>query len=168
MNDENIDLSLDELDEAKEQAEQKLKAKNRFEQLSTQVIEEKKRNEELAKKAEDAERKVLEAEKKAQFLENFSNVTSKYPNASEYREQILEKVSKGYDVQDATIAVLANEGKLGGGSHAPLENVAGGSATLQFTSGEKDITDMSLDEKREALIEADKRGDLEALLRFRN
>ena len=62
----------------------------------------------------------------------------------------------GYTVEDATVAVLAKEGKLTGmpTPQPPVENPAGGSAITNLGGGEKSLNEMSRDEKRAALVDA--------------
>lgn len=158
------ELNLDELET---QAEEKLKVKNRFEQLSEKVINtSKERDDALAKVQAEAEAKVS-AEKERDFYKDFSANVSKYPNASEFQDKILEKVKGGYSTEDAMVAVLAKEGKL----TMPTEQaptyggqVEGGSAATTIT-GDKTLDNMSTDEKFSALAEADKSGELGKLLK---
>ncbi len=161
MNDE---LNLDEIEG---QAEEKLKVKNRFEKLSEKVIltsKEKEAEIEARKKAE-VERDSISKER--DFYKDFSANVSKYPNASEYQDKILEKVKSGYSTEDAMVSVLAKEGKLSS-SPAQEQNsrvqVEGGSA-VNISGGNKSIKDMTMAEKLSALAEADKSGDLVNALR---
>ena len=83
------------------------------------------------------------------FYKGFSDIVSTQPAAKEHQEEILEKVQKGYSVQDATYAVLGAAGKLGG---APAPQVAGGSADTTITQGgNKTIAEMTQAERREQL-----------------
>jgi len=130
------------------------------------------------------------AKKDTDFFKNFSANTSKYQGAAEYQEQIKEKVDAGYDLEDATIAVLAKEGKYtppapaegdtpaeggepapaAGGETPPVEapaepvkpaSPAGGSATTQVTAdGDKPIKDMTQEERLIALREEEKKGNI--------
>lgn len=161
-----LDLNLDNIEG---QAEEKLKVKNRFEQLSEKVI--------LTSKAKDAEaeaRKKAEVErdtfaKERDFYKDFSVNVSKYPNASQYQDKILEKVKSGYSTEDAMVSVLAKEGKLNNSAPeaAPRQSsgqVEGGSAPTTF-EGSKSIYDMTPAEKLSALAELDKDGSLANALR---
>src|ERR1035437_610055 len=65
------------------------------------------------KAAVEAEAKMATAEKERDFFKDFSGSISKYPSANEYQDAIKEKVMSGYTVEDATVSVLAKEGKLG-------------------------------------------------------
>jgi len=161
---ENEDLNLD-LDNLEVQAEEKLKVKNRFEKLSEKVITtSRERDEALAKVQTEADAK-LNAEKERDFYKDFSANVSKYPNASEYQDKILEKVKIGYTTEDAMVAVLAKEGKLTSEVPQPLSpQVEGGSAATQM-GGEKTLETMTADEKFAALTEIDKTGDLAKALR---
>jgi hypothetical protein len=163
---ENEELNLD-LDNLEVQAEEKLKVKNRFEKLSEKVIlTSKEKDEALAKAKVEAEAR-LNAEKERDFYKDFSANVSKYPNASEYQDKILEKVRVGYSTEDAMVAVLAKEGKLTSEPiQPPSPQVEGGSASMSM-SGDKSLSDMTAAEKLAALTEADKAGDLVNALRGR-
>ena len=78
-----------------------------------------------------------------------------------YEEDILTKVKSGYSVEDATFAVLGKAGKLG--QPQPIvDSPIGGSATVNqpITGGLKKPLEMTRDEKRNALLEAEKRGEI--------
>lgn len=115
-----------------------------------------------------AEARADAAEKKAEFLDSFTGLTSKYPNATEHRDAILEKVQAGYTVEDATVSVLNAEGKLMPQAEiASGESPLGGSAAISGLGGQKSVGEMTREEKRAALMEADSRGEIaEALRRF--
>ena len=120
-----------------------------------------KRMQKLANEKNDAEKAKAEAEAKSavtekerDFYKDFSGSISKYPSANEYQDAIKEKVMSGYTVEDATVSVLAKEGKLGTiqAPPPPRESPAGGSASNQISSGgNKTVSEMSRDEKRQAL-----------------
>lgn len=158
------DLNLD-LDNIEANAENKIKAKNRFEQLSEKVIltsQEKEKAEALAKTNEE---RAIKAEKERDFHKDFSANVAKYPNASEFQDKILEKVNAGYSTEDAMVAVLAKEGKLQMPTESrPAPQAEGGSAPTTM-EGPKDIKDMSPEEKFEALKELDKTGELASAIR---
>lgn len=101
------------------------------------------------------------AEKERDFYKDFSGLTNKYQSASEYQEQILEKVKAGYTVEDATVSVLNAEGKLS--TQSPIvapPSAAGGSASTIIPNGEKTVQDMTQAERREALLAANESGEL--------
>lgn len=118
---------------------------------------------------QEAETKALNLEKERDFYSSFSDSTSQYPQASEYKDQIKEKVMAGYTVEDATVSILAKEGKLTN-APAPRENIAGGSATNSLQAeGSKTTAEMDRAEKRAALIQAEQEGgSLSAILRRSN
>ena len=79
--------------------------------------------------------------------------------ARKLKEKIKEKVLAGYTVEDATVAVLASEGKLT--TPTETENVAGGSATNPPSSGGPNpLEEMTREEKREEILKAAERGDI--------
>ena len=123
----------------------------------------------LTAEERDAEKRKLDEEsaktgnlqKEVEFLNSFGNQLGKYPDASQFKDKIKEKVLKGYSVEDATVSTLASEGKLTQ-KEVQIDNVAGGSATVNqpATGGQKKPFEMTRDEKRNALLEAEKRGDI--------
>lgn len=160
------DLNLD-LDIIEDNVEGRLKVKNRFEQLSEKVIlTSKERDEALAKAKAEADRADALA-KETSFYKDFSANVTKYPNASEYQDQILEKVKGGYTTEDAMVAVLAKEGKLNATSapvQQPSGQVEGGSAPTVM-EGNRSPQDMKTEDKLAALAELDKSGALANALR---
>ena len=163
------ELNLD-LDNLEAQAEEKLKIKNRYQQLSEKVkLTAQEKEEALAKVQAEVEARA-NAEKERDFYKDFSANVSKYPQASEYQDKILEKVRGGYSTEDAMIAVLAKEGKLTAPSPEPVRQVQsqveGGSAPTVF-EGDKTLSNMTAEEKLAALMEADKAGSLVDALRGR-
>lgn len=69
------------------------------------------------------------------------------------------------DTEEATVAVLYKEGKLNiSQPQQEIGNVAGGSAPN--TPGvEKEYHEMTLEEKRNVMLDLEKKGDLERLLK---
>jgi hypothetical protein len=121
------------------------RAEERITELSEKVKEE-------ATAREAAEKKVAEAERKAQFAEGFADVLGTHPAAKEHKADIEAKVVAGYSVEDATYAVLGKAGKLGTpATPAPGSPAGGSAATTPTQTGNKEIKDMSLAEKREIL-----------------
>lgn len=104
--------------------------------------------------------------KEIEFYKGFSKVSSKYEGATDYQDKILEKVNSGYDLEDATISVLAKAGKL---TNTPVqrESPTGGSATTNMNQGgDKTIAEMTRAEKREALMQSEaESGSLTKILR---
>lgn len=152
------DLNLETLDTIEANAEKNLQVKNRFEQLSEKVIvTAKERDDATARFKAEAENRS-KAEKERDFYKDFSQVSSQHPSAVAFQEQILEKVNKGYSTEDATLAVLAKEGKLGGSPQQVTfqsSNPAGGSAaTAMSDTGGKTLKEMTREEKRNALNDA--------------
>lgn len=162
MDDNQIDLS--ELDQVESSVEQNYKVKERFGKLSEKLTL-------TAREKDEAEAKVkteadarLKAEKERDFYRGFSQVSSKYPAATEYQDQILEKVNGGYTLEDAAVSILAKEGKFGGTNQPVAEfrpdNPAGGSATTAMSdTGQKSVEEMSREEVRAELMEREKRGE---------
>ena len=160
MAEENLDLeSLDT------EIERDNKIEKRIKDLSEKVR--------LTAEERDEQKHLLEEkisanenlQKENSFLNSFGDTLGKYPEASSYKDKIKEKVLKGYSVEDATISTLASEGKFNPPTQPvpPVENPAGGSAiTPTLTGGQKSISEMSREEKRAKLIEAEARGDLSA------
>src|SRR3990167_424047 len=152
------ELNLEELDN---EIDKESKVEKRIKDLSEKVR--------LTAEERDAEKKKLTEEsakagnlqKEVEFLNSFGDQLGKYPDASSYRDKIKEKVLKGYSVEDATVSTLASEGKLSP-KEVRVDNVAGGSAAVNqpVSGGQKPISEMTRDEKRNALLEAEKRGEI--------
>lgn len=120
------------------------RAEERITQLSDKVKTE-------AEARQKAETNQAEAERRAAFAEGFVDIVTTQPAAKDHKEEIKEKVLKGYSVQDATYAVLGAAGKLGG-APAQSPQVAGGSAaTAMPQGGQKEVKDMTQAERREQL-----------------
>lgn len=153
--------------EIEQQAQTEITSKNaveeRMKNLSKAKIEAENKATEEAKARAEAESRVQIAEKERDFFASFSDSISKYPNANEHKDAIKEKVMSGYTVEDATVSVLAKEGKLGTvqAPPPPRQSPAGGSASNQIQSGgNRQIADMSREEKRQAILDAVDRGDI--------
>jgi len=115
-----------------------------------------------SKAREKAEKEAAAATKDLEFFKGFNVASSKYPGASDYQEQIREKTALGLDIEEATMLVMAKEGKYTPPPAPPMpkDSPAGGSAPINLKSGDKPVSDMSQDEKRAQLVEAEKRGDI--------
>lgn len=114
-----------------------------------------------------AEARADAAEKRAEFLDSFTGLAGKYPNATEHRDAIQEKVLAGYTVEDATVSVLNANGQLMPQAEIAPEmgSQAGGSAATQLPTGDRPVSGMTREEKRAALLEADSRGEIAELLK---
>lgn len=141
--------------------------KPRMEQRMDKLLSDKAKAEELAAKADKAREKALSeaevAKKDLEFFKTFNTVSSKYQGAAEYQDQIKEKTALGLDVEEATMLVLTKEGKYTPPPvpKVPTPSPVGGSAinTLKV-GGEKPVGDMTQEERRAQLVEAEKRGDI--------
>jgi hypothetical protein len=158
------DLDLDQLEE---NINNNNRGRQRLKDLSERLINSKKQLEERDNLLKEKEVALTNASKERDFYSKFSDSTAKYQGANEYKDKILEKVKAGYDVEDATISVLAKEGKLPMAQPAVVETevVAGGSATTAMKGdGTKPLSEMSRQEKREAILSGDP-AELERVLR---
>lgn len=154
MEDEELDLNLEE--DINNKVEKRIKSLSEKVKLTSGERDElKKLNETLATDKDSIS-------KERDFYKGFNQVSAKYPGANEYQDKILEKVNAGYDVEDATISILAKEGKYT--PTAPkveTENVAGGSAATTMTGNDaKTPQEMSQDERSAALRELEAKGEL--------
>lgn len=148
--------------ETQDNSEKINKIEQRISKLNEKVILTAKERDDLAKAKAELETERETIIKERDFYAGFADSVSKYPNAAEYKDAIKEKVLAGYDPEDATITVLAKEGKYV--PQTPVEEIespAGGSAANQMNlKGDKSTSEMTRDELREALIEAEKKGEL--------
>lgn len=140
------------------------KTQERIKNLSSKVKTTAQERDMALEREKEAMSKAQLAEKERDFYAGFADIYPKYNAAPQYKEQIKEKVMAGYSVEDATVAVLNKEGKLTSAPPAPPPPpppAAGGSAsTVLPDGGTKPLTELSRDEKRNALLEAEKRGDI--------
>lgn len=156
---DDLDLDLDTTVEDQEHVKQDKRIKDLSEKVRL-TAEERDERDKLIKERDE---QLAKANKEIDFFKNFSPLTSKYQAAGEFQDKIKEKVMAGYEVEDATVAVLSKEGKLTAPvvPPPPKENPAGGSAINTIKTGdEKPLSEMTRDEKRAALLEAEARGDI--------
>lgn len=150
------ELDLEQLDE---KIDQENKVEKRIKDLSEKVKLTSEERDELKRLSSEKDKTIENLQKETNFLNSFGDTLSKYPQAVSLKDKIKEKVLKGYSVEDATVSTLASEGKLN--PKIEVENPAGGSAITNAPSGgEKSISQLSRDEKRAKLIEAEQRGDI--------
>jgi len=149
---EELDIDLDQLEA---DINNKNKIQKRITDLSEKVKIASDERDSLSKKAQQLEIERDNANKERDFYSKFSESSSKYQGANEFKDKIREKVMAGYDVEDATVAVLAKEGKLSPTAKVvERDTVAGGSATTAMSgTGEKSLHEMTREEKRAALME---------------
>jgi len=146
--------------ELDEQLNQPSEAERRITDLSSTV---KKTSEERdAEKAarEAAEAKAAAAERKAEALSGFADVVAENPAAKDHKDDILSKVESGYTLEDATFAVLGKAGKLNAPTHETSSPAGGSAATVLPSNTPKTIGEMSQEERRQAIIDAEARGDI--------
>lgn len=153
----------EELDKIEAETAEKLKTKNRFQDLSEKVITTAKEKDEVEAKYKAETDARTKAEKERDFYKDFSKLSAKYPQATDHQDKILEKVNAGYSTKDATIAVLDDVGMLQPITNSTQSmrptNVAGGSASTSMSDyGDKNPQDMSQEDRRNALMQAEKEG----------
>lgn len=165
MNEE-LDLNLDELDQIDANADRKLQIKNRYQTLSDKVKAEGQAREQAEAKAKAEAEARTQAEKSLEFYKTFTKFSAEHPEAINYQDQILEKVNSGLSTEDATLLVLAREGKL---LQAPApqrtQGAEGGSAITNIADGDKPLNELNQNEKLTALLEMEKNGELVQALR---
>ena len=150
---EEFDLNLDE--DNINRVEKRIKSLSEKVKLTSEERDElKELNEGLT-----TEKNTLSKER--DFYKDFNQVSTKYPGANEYQDKILEKVNAGCDVEDATISILAKEGKYNPAQPpVEVEKAAGGSATTTIKGNDgKTPQEMSQDEKRAALLDFENKGE---------
>ena len=148
--------------EDSESVERQNKVEKRIKDLSEKVKLTAEERDEQKRLLGERDTKISGLEKERDFLNSFGDAMAKYPDAVSHKEKIKDKVLKGYSMEDAITSTLISEGKYTSEKkEVPLENPAGGSAITQpTTGGEKTIREMTRDEKRAKLVEAEQRGDL--------
>ncbi len=133
---------------------------SRIKSLSEKVKTTSEERDTLAKAKAEAEAKAEQAQKDANFYKGFNTVSSKYEGSNEYQDKIREKVALGLDVEEATMLIMAKEGKYKP-PVAPLvkTSAAGGSASIGITdSVEKPYKEMAKADLRSALQELESKG----------
>lgn len=156
MADDTLDLeTLDQDIENSNKVEKRIKDLSEKVRLTSEERDEQKR---LLKEQMD---KNSSLEKERDFLSSFGDAVAKYPKASSHKDEIKEKVLKGYSVEDAMITTLASKGEFSQ-KEVKVDNPAGGSAAVNPppAGGVKPISQMSREEKRTALLEAEEKGDI--------
>lgn len=145
------------------------KTELRIKNLSSKVRETSLERDEAKTAAETAQALAETAQKERDFFKGFSAISEKYPGATEFQDAILEKVNAGYSHEDATLSVLNANGKLTAPvapAPQPITGAGGGSAaTVIPDNSQKAVTDMTQAERREALMNPEIQGELEAILR---
>ena len=137
------------------------KVKNRFNELANKVKDTARERDAVLEEKRVLEEESRKISKERDFYASFTESASQYPNAVQFKDAIKDKVLAGYTVEDATVSVLAKEGQLTTNTVRKQEMVAGGSSSNSMSSsGTKGVKDMSKDELRSALMDAERRGEL--------
>ena len=157
MAEEELDLELDT-----SQEESINKVEKRIKSLSEKVKLTSEERDELKGLNDSLTAEKHSLSKERDFYKGFNQVSAKYPGANEYQDKILEKVNAGYEVEDATISILAKEGKFS--PVVPVvekETAAGGSASTALKGGEsKTPAEMTQAEREAALRDYEAKGEL--------
>lgn len=150
-----------ELDLNEDNQEEITRKDSRIKSLSDKVKTTSEERDVLKAKADEAEAKALSAQKDADFFKSFNQVSAKFVGSSEYQDKIREKAALGLDVEEATMLVMAKEGKYT--PSAPVverESAIGGSANTTVRGGEnKAPEDMTQAERAAALRELEAKGE---------
>ena len=154
------ELDLEQLDS---DIDKDNKVEKRIKDLSEKVRFTSEERDEQKKLLGERDKKIAELERDNAFNSGFVDILSAHSSAKDHKDEIREKVLKGYSVEDATLAVLGKAGKLGQPQTPPSkpDNPAGGSAVTQpITGTQKSVNELSREEKRQQLLEAEARGDI--------
>lgn len=155
-------LDLETLDQDIENSN---KVEKRIKDLSEKVRMTSEERDESKRLVQEQMAKNSDLQRERDFFSGFADVVSANPAAKDHKDDILAKVKSGYTVEDATFAVLGKAGKLSGQVQPKVpevENPVGGAAaaTQPIIGGLKSVSQMSREEKRAQLLEAEARGDL--------
>ncbi len=126
-------------------------AEKRIKQLSEKVRLTSEERDEKDKVLKERDAKIAELEGENSFNKSFTDILGTYSEANAHRDDIRAKVSSGYTVEDATLAVLAKAGKLGGGVKTTPQVAGGSAATTMASTGNKEPKDMTQAERRAQL-----------------
>ncbi len=163
---------MDELELDLEGSEDINKTELRIKNLSSKVRDTSAERDAAKAQAEADAARAAAAEKERDFFKGFSAISEKFPGASEFQEQILEKVNAGYSQEDAAVSVLNANGRLQPQAPQqdvrPISSAGGGSAaTVLPDAGTKSVAEMTQAERREALTSPEVQAELESILRGR-
>lgn len=163
MDDKELDLDLDQIEVNEDK---KLQVRNRYQQLATAKIQAQTDKEVAEKARAEAEAKSAKLEKDTEFYKTFNQISSKYPESTNFQDKIKEKVDQGYDLEDAAVSVLNKEGKFTQVNQPIVRPQAeGGSSITNVSEGDKSSNEMNQGEKLEALRELERSGELSQILR---
>lgn len=146
-------------EEGEEIIETQSEAEKRIKQLSHSVRTTAEERDAEKQAREKAEGTAAEATRERDFYAGYADVVAENPAAKEHKEELLAKVRGGMTLEDATYVVLGKAGKLGAPKE-PEPSPAGGSASTTPAPATKSVAEMSREDKRSALQEAQKKGDL--------
>ena len=152
-----------ELDLNEDNQEELTRKDSRIKSLSEKVKLTSEERDALAKAKEEETLARTSAEKERDFFKGFSQVSTKYQGATEYQDKIWEKVKAGYDMEDATVAILNKEGKLQNSPQPEVKQplAAGGSASTGINdTAEKPLDKMSRQEMKDTLLDLERKGEL--------
>ncbi len=163
---------MDELELDLEGSEDINKTELRIKNLSSKVRDASTERDAAKAQAEADAARAATAEKERDFFKGFSAISEKYPGASEFQDAILEKVNAGYSQEDAAVSVLNANGRLQPQAQQqdvrPISSAGGGSAATVLTGTDsKPVSEMTQAERREALMDPERQGELESILRGR-
>lgn len=163
---------MDELELDLEGSEDINKTQARITNLSSKVRDTARERDEAKAAAEKAQADADSAAKERDFFKGFSAISEKFPGASEFQDQILEKVNAGYSQEDAAVSVLNANGRLQPQvqeeAPRPISSAGGGSAATVLTdTSSKAVSEMTQAERREALMNPEVQAELEQILRGR-
>ncbi len=155
MAEEELELDLDNNEEINRE-------KDRNKKLADKVKTTSEERDALAKAKEEEVLARSTAEKERDYYTGFTPMTAKYPGSVDFQDKILEKTKLGLDIEEATMLVMAKEGKYTPPTPAQEKfNASGGSANTTITSGDsKTPQEMSQAERKSALEEAFAKGEL--------
>lgn len=160
---------MDELELDLQGSEDINKTELRIKNLSSKVRDTATERDEAKAAAEKAQAEAEAAVKERDFFKGFSAITQKYPGASEFQDQILEKVNAGYSQEDAAVSVLNANGKFQSQAiqqdTRPITAGGGSAATVLPDNSTKAVSEMTQAERREALMSPDRQAELESILR---
>ena len=126
------------------------RSQERIQQLSDKVQLTARERDEKEALIKERDAKIADLEKENSFNSGFADMLGNHPAAKDHKDEIKAKVLAGYTVEDATLAVLGKAGKLS--AITPVTpQVAGGSATINPQSAQKEPKDMTQAERRDAL-----------------
>lgn len=139
------------------------KSDNRLRNLANKVRTVAEERDAALKEKQLQQEEIQKTKREVEFYKGLGAIATQNPAVLEYQEQIMDKVvNNGYSIEDAAVSILVKENKYQPPMSNPqpiVESPAGGTSPNAFRGGgEKSVGDMTQEERRNALLQAEADG----------